>query len=134
MGLDACYTKEAGAYAGMSVPGGAEHAILEDLRAAGALLHSGVINHSYPHCWRCSTPLIFIQTNQWFLNIEKAKRRVLRANSGISWHPPEASGWQAAVLASSPDWCVSRQRYWGIPMPVWKCGKCGAIEVVGSAK
>ncbi len=134
VGLDACYTKEAGAYAGMSVPGGAEHAILEDLRAAGALLHSGVINHSYPHCWRCSTPLIFIQTNQWFLNIEKAKRRVLRANSGISWHPPEASGWQAAVLSSSPDWCVSRQRYWGIPMPVWKCGKCGAIEVVGSAK
>ena len=134
VGLDAKYTKDAGVYEGMTVPDGVEHRIIDDLTAAGALVHSARIVHSYPHCWRCNTPLIFIQTNQWFLDIQSAKKRVLRGNSRISWHPKEASDWQASVLSNSPDWCVSRQRYWGIPMPIWKCGSCGSVEVVGSVK
>ncbi len=129
---DATYSGEAGVYAGLKVPEGANRAIIRDLQGSGALLGSGTIRHSYPHCWRCDSKLIFMATSQWFLNVQRIKRGLLRENKRIKWHPEEVGGWQNDILSNSPDWCISRQRYWGIPMPIWRCSKCGEPAVIGS--
>jgi len=131
---NARYTEDAGEYANLSVPGEANQKVLEDLKASGALLDSGRLTHSYPHCWRCDSKLIYLATDQWFLNIQKIKKKLLKNNSKILWHPKEAEQWHENVLSNSPDWCISRQRYWGIPLPIWKCSKCGNIQVIGSVK
>jgi isoleucyl-tRNA synthetase len=125
------YTSEAGAYKGLEVPEEANAAVLSDLKELGALMHSATTHHSYPHCWRCDTKLIYIATEQWFINIQRIKRRLIRANERVAWHPAEAGGWEEELLRSSPDWIVSRQRYWGTPMPIWTCG-CGETKVIGS--
>ncbi len=126
------YTADAGKYEHIKVPDDANKAVLSDLKALGALLFNGSITHSYPHCWRCDSKLIFMATPQWFFNIQKVKKKILSENSKVVWHPEEAGAWQADVISNSPDWCVSRQRYWGIPLPIWECDKCKHISVVGS--
>lgn len=128
------YTSEAGKFVGMLAPAEANAAILKALGEKGALLFSGTVQHSYPHCWRCGSKLVFLSSEQWFINIEKMKKKLVRENEKIIWHPPEAKKWQAETLQSSPDWCISRQRYWDIPIPIWSCNDCGEIEVIGSAK
>jgi len=132
VGENAAYTEEAGVYAGITVPEEANKKILLDLKELGALLDEGSINHSYPHCWRCGSKLIYIATGQWFLKIERAKKKIIKENEKVIWHPQEAMKWEDSVLANSPDWCISRQRYWGIPLPIWKCDKCGNTAVIGS--
>ena len=128
------YTGEAGKFSGLKVPEEANKAVLEVLKANGSLLHQGSVTHSYPHCWRCESKLIYRATEQWFVNIQKIKKRMLKENAKIKWHPEAAREWFAEATENSPDWTISRQRYWGSTIPIWVCGSCGEIEVMGSSK
>ncbi len=129
---DSHYNDDAGEYKGIKIPFDANKAVTRDLELAGALLKEGRIRHSYPHCWRCGSKLVFMATTQWFFNVQKMKKKLLKENEKTRWHPEEVKGWQNAVLNNSPDWTVSRQRYWGIPMPIWRCANCGKTSVIGS--
>ena len=126
------YTAEAGKFAGLSVPVEANEAVMKELKESGDLMHVQSITHTYPHCWRCHSKLIWRATDQWFINISKMKRRMLAQNRKIRWVPEFAQKWFADAIESSPDWCISRQRFWASPIPIWICGKCGEMEVLGS--
>ncbi len=104
----------------------ADAKILEELRAKAALLASGEIAHSYPHCWRCKGPVIFRATKQWFIAVGKLTREALEAVSEIAWFPGWGQERVKNLMESRPDWCISRQRAWGIPIPAFYCLGCGA--------
>ncbi len=130
----AAYTDDAGEFRGLKVPGEANYGVLSALKDNGSLLFEAQIRHSYPHCWRCHSKLIYRATEQWFINVQRIKKRMIDANKKVVWHPTAASEWFADGIESSPDWCISRQRYWGAPIPIWVCGSCNAMEVIGSPK
>ncbi|MGD0729439.1 MAG: isoleucine--tRNA ligase [Candidatus Micrarchaeaceae archaeon] len=128
------YTEEAGSFKGLKVPKEANEAVLAKLKENGSILFQGTIRHSYPHCWRCHSKLIYRATEQWFVNVQKIKKKMLSENRKVIWHPANAIDWFADAVESSPDWCVSRQRYWGAPLPIWVCDSCKEMEVIGSSK
>jgi isoleucyl-tRNA synthetase len=100
------YTADAGAYSGLKIPDEANERVLADLASLGALLFRGETRHSYPHCWRCSSRLIYRATEQWFINIQRIKRRMIGANRKVIWHPEIGGGWFEDAVESSPDWNV----------------------------
>ena len=108
--------------------------LIEDLRARDLLLRVEDYEHSYPHCWRCDTPLIYYAKTSWYIRTTAVRDEMLVANETVNWHPPRVKhGRFGDWLSNNVDWALSRERYWGTPLPVWRCSN-GHMHVVGSFK
>ncbi|MFC1485071.1 isoleucine--tRNA ligase [bacterium] len=103
--------------------------IVKDLRERGLLLKKEEITHSYPHCWRCKNPVIFRATSQWFLNIdhEDLRKKLVKSCDKVNWIPETGYKRITSMIENRPDWCLSRQRFWGTPVPAFYCKECGEL-------
>ena len=127
------YDKTVGQFTGMTIFK-ANQLILDLLEEQNKVFHADHFTHRAAVCWRCKTPLIFRVSKQWYLKVDPIKEKILAENENINWLPEFGKTKFQNWIADREDWCLSQQRYWGIPMPIWVCEKCNAKEIIGSRK
>jgi len=119
-------------WAGTFVKGADKH-IIEYLRKENILVHAGVMEHAYPFCWRCDSPLLYMALDAWYVKVTDVKDQLIANNQQIHWMPEHVQGGRFGKwLEGARDWAISRNRFWGAPIPVWQCDKCDKQKVVGS--
>ena len=121
-------TKDAGEFAGLTTDE-ANKAIAKKLEETGNLFAVEKIVHQYPHCWRCKKPIIYRATEQWFCSVEDFKADAIREIEKIKWYPSWGEGRIKNMVTDRSDWCISRQRLWGVPIPIFYCEECGEAHI-----
>ncbi len=129
--LDGTFDENSGRYTGMYAKD-ADKIIIQDLKDRNALSFEEKVTHDYPLCWRCHYPLLQMAVPQWFFKVTKIRDKLLKENEKINWIPSWAGQRFKNWLESLGDWPISRQRYWGIPLPIWICDSCQNVKVIGS--
>jgi isoleucyl-tRNA synthetase len=129
--IDGLFNEEGGKYAGKKA-GVVDKEIMEDLEKENVLVYKTPYKHEYPICWRCKSPLIMISTPQWFFTISKIQKNIIKSNESVNWVPKYMKLRMKAWLEGISDWPISRNRYWGTPLPIWMCDKCEEKEIIGS--
>lgn len=132
------FDKTCGEFGGLNVLGEGNDRVIEKLNSLGKLLHQNTVEHSYPHCWRCKKPIIFRATAQWFVGVDKnnLRKETLAHIKKVDWIPESGEKRISSMLQTRPDWCLSRQRFWGIPIPAVYCKECNSeyltTEILGN--
>jgi isoleucyl-tRNA synthetase len=131
LNMNGTYNDECGPFSGKLCKS-CDDEIAEILKERGLLLHKESVTHDYPQCWRCSSPLLFMAVPQWFFRVTKIRDKLIEENKKVNWTPKWAGKRFHNWLESLGDWPITRQRYWGIPLPIWECEKCEHTKVIGS--
>ncbi len=131
---DGTFTEEVSDFAGKFVID-ADPEIIEFLRESGKLFSTEKLKHDYPFCWRCKRPLLYYALNSWFIAVSKFREKLVKENEKINWFPAYIKeGRFGNWIAEAKDWALSRSKFWGTPLPIWKCTSCKNMECVGSAE